>query len=132
MFNRRSHRYAHIPSEYVSSNAGSINPTLVRIVAVASGILQDGSKTDPKYPGVFSALINCNILLMYADVFLMENCMFLSKFLSRSWHLYFLQAAAQFEQQTAAARSRCRTSYLILQPNFSTHPWLQILQLARQ
>jgi hypothetical protein len=47
---------------------------------------------------------------MYADVFLMENCAFLSQFLSRSWHLYFLQAAAQFEQQTAAARSRCRSS----------------------
>jgi hypothetical protein len=69
---------------------------------------------------------------MYADVFLMENCMFLSKFLSRSWHLYFLQAAAQFEQQTTAARSRYHTSYLTSQPNFSTHLWLQILQLARQ
>jgi hypothetical protein len=41
-------RYAHIPSEYISITAGSINPTLVRIVAVASGILQEGSKTDPK------------------------------------------------------------------------------------
>ena len=51
----------------------------------------------PSTPSVFPALTNCNILLMYADVFLMENCMFLSKFLSRSWHLYFLQAAAQFE-----------------------------------
>jgi hypothetical protein len=48
---------------------------------------------------------------MYADVFLMENCAFLSKFLSRSWHLYFLQAAAQFEQQTIAARARYRASF---------------------
>jgi hypothetical protein len=42
-------RYAHIPSEFVSIASGSINPTLVRIVAVASCILQEGAKTDPKY-----------------------------------------------------------------------------------
>jgi hypothetical protein len=46
--NPRVLMYAHIPSEYVSITAGSINPTLVRIVAVASGILQEGVKTDPK------------------------------------------------------------------------------------
>jgi hypothetical protein len=46
---------------------------------------------------------------MYADVFLMENCAFLAKFLSRSFHLYFVQASTQFEQQTAAARTRCCT-----------------------
>lgn len=42
----------------MSTNAGSINPTLVRIVAVASGILQEGSKTDPKYPNTFSQCKN--------------------------------------------------------------------------
>jgi hypothetical protein len=104
----RCFRYAHIPSEYVSITAGSINPTLVRIVAVASGILQEGSKTDPKYAGASSLASKCvTFWRRYTDVFLMENCAFLSKFLSRSWHLYFVQAAAQFEQQTAAARARC-------------------------
>ena len=104
----------------------------MRIVAVASGILQDGSKIDPKYAVTPRSLNDPHVLHRYADVFLMENCTFLSKFLSRSWHLYFLQAAAQFEQQTAAARSRygATSPYFHVQIAIYLRP--QVLQLAYQ